>query len=61
MERKRRFSARLTVAARPAMRDAVIRIAAELDEPVTATMRRWIERGIADHDRAKRREGGSVA
>ena len=62
MERKRRFSERLTVAARPAMREAVERIAVELDEPVTETLRRFVERGISAHDRAaKRRKGDSVA
>ena len=57
MAGKRRFSERLTVAARPKMREDVERIAAELDEPVTETLRRWIERGIEAHGRAKRRKG----
>lgn len=61
MERKRRFSERLTIAARPAMREAVDRIAVEQDEPVTELLRRWILRGVQAHDRAKRRKGDSVA
>ena len=61
MERKRRFSERLTIAARPAMREAVERIAIEQDEPVTELLRRWILRGVHAHERAKRRKGDSVA
>ena len=61
MAGKRRFSERLTIAARPAMREAVERIAAELDEPVTELLRRWTERGVHAHERAKRRKGDSVA